>query len=187
MSHLTHFDRAGRLTASQASAALGLNPYMNRKELWRQITGKKPAFEGNAFTQYGNDCEAEALACFEARMGVLLEPGRFVPHPAYEWLGASPDGFIEGIPVEVKCPQKLHEKCPEHYLVQLHVQMNCCIEHEGWFGSWTPDAMMIERVEFDYEWWNGLILPGLNIFWNKYVLQDIEPPRGKFNPEKECK
>jgi putative phage-type endonuclease len=185
MSHLTDFDRAGRLTASQASAALGLNPYSSRKKLWRQITGKEPAFEGNAFTQYGNDNECNALASFEAHMGVLLEPGRFVPHPQFEWLGASPDAFLDHAIVEAKCPQTLHACCPDHYKLQMFVQMACCEVDEGWFVSWSPDAVMVERVPFDYKYWASYILPGLDIFWNKYVKQDIEPPRGKFNREKE--
>jgi putative phage-type endonuclease len=187
MNHLVDFDRAGRLTASQAAAALGLNPNMCRAKLWRQIKGKEPAFEGNAFTRYGNANEAEALACFEARMGVLLEPGRFVPHPEFEWLGASPDGFVDDAIVEVKCPQKLHAECPEHYQVQMMVQMNCCEVTYGYFASWVPDDMMIQEVHFRFDWWDEYILPGLEIFWNKYVLKDIEPPRGKFIYKKECK
>jgi len=186
MSHLTDFDRAGRLTASQAAAALGVCKFTSRAKLWRQLTGREPAFEGNAFTQYGNDNEAEALAYFEARMGVLLEPGRFVPHPHLEWLGASPDGFLDGRPVEVKCPQTLHDECPEHYKVQVMVQVACCEVISGWFASWTPAAMMVQRIEFDPVWWVEYLVPGLKKF-REYVETDTPPPRGKFNREKECK
>jgi putative phage-type endonuclease len=185
MNHLVDFDRAGRLTASQAAAALGLSPYTNRKELWRQLTGKKPPFEGNVYTQYGNDNESEALATLEAKLGVILDPGRFVAHPIIEWLGASPDSFLDGGIIEVKCPQTIHPHAPEHYRAQMMVQMDCCQTDHGWFGSWTPQDMMVERVVFDNEWYFGYILPGLDVFWNKYVKQDIEPPRGKFNKEKE--
>lgn len=185
MNHLTDFNRAGRLTASYAAAALGLCKYSNRRKCWRQLTGKEPKFEGNVYTQYGNDNEKNALATFEAQMGVILDKGRFVCHPTIEWLGGSPDSFLDGAIVEVKCPQTIHSECPEHYKIQMMVQMACCNVAYGWFGSWTPDAMMIQRVEFDAKWWDDYLLPGLDVFWNKYVLQDIEPPIGKFNLVKE--
>ena len=188
MSHLTDFDRAGKLTASQCAAALGLCKYTSRAKLWRQITGREPKFEGNAYTDYGIANEANALSTFEAKMGVLLDKGRFVSHPTLSWLGASPDGFVDGvIPIDTKCPQTLHAKCPEHYRIQLTVQMACCNTDYAWFASWTPEAMMIEKVEFDKDWWDSYLLPGLDLFWNKYVAQDIEPGRGKFNIEKEMK
>jgi putative phage-type endonuclease len=185
MNHLTDFDRAGRLTASQAAAALGMCKFTSRAKLWRQITGREPAFEGNAYTQYGNDNEHHALATMEARMGVFIDKGRFVPHPFLKWLGASPDGFIDGLPVEVKCPQKIHEKCPEHYEIQMMVQMACTKAPKGYFGSWTPDEMMIQEIEFDSDWWDNYIHPGLDHFWHEYVGKDVEPPRGRFNKEKE--
>jgi putative phage-type endonuclease len=187
LNHLVDFDRAGKLTASQAAAALGMCKYTSRAKLWRQLTDREPKFEGNVYTQYGNDNEAEALATVEASMGVLLEPGRFVCHPEIEWLGASPDGFLDGAIVEVKCPQTIHAECPEHYQIQMHVQMSCCEVVTGYFASWTPDDLMIQEVDFRFDWWDEYLLPGLDLFWNKYVKQDIEPPRGKFNREKECK
>jgi putative phage-type endonuclease len=185
MSHLIDFDRAGRLTASQGAAAVGMDKFTGRAKLWRQITGREQKFEGNAYTQYGNDNEPVALSTFEAQMGVLLEAGRFVAHPELEWLGASPDGFLDGGIVEVKCPQTIHAECPEHYLIQMHVQMACCQCEYGWFASWTPDALMVQKVTFDRDWWNDYLLPGMDLFWNHYVAKDIEPPRGKYNPLKE--
>jgi putative phage-type endonuclease len=185
MSHLTHFDRARRLTGSQAAASLGMDKFTGRAKLWRQITGREPRFEGNVFTQYGNDNEPIALATLEAKMGKLIDASKFVVHPEIKWLGASPDGFLEGGIVEVKCPQTIHAECPEHYLIQMHVQMACCGCDYGWFASWTPDAIMVEKVTFDREWWDSLLLPGMDLFWNHYVANDIEPPRGRYNPLKE--
>jgi putative phage-type endonuclease len=187
MSHLTDFERAGRLTGSQCAAALGLCKYTTRQKLWRQITGREPRFEGNVYTQYGNDNEHRALSAFEARMGVILDKGRFMPHPELKWLGASPDSLLDGFIVEVKCPQTIHAECPLHYKIQMYVQMSCASCDYGWFGSWTPNALMVEKVEFDNDYWKDYMLPGMDLFWNHYVAKDIEPPRGKFNKEKEIK
>jgi putative phage-type endonuclease len=191
--HLIDFDRAGRLTASQCAAALGLCKFTSRAKLWRQLTGREAPFEGNVYTQYGNDNEHHAIAALEARMGVIVDAGRFCRHPTIEWLGASPDGFLSPSGevshwsvVEAKCPQKIHAELPEHYKVQMMVQMACAGLENGIFVSWTPDDVMIEKVEFNKVWWDCYIYPGLDIFWNKYVAKDIEPPRGKFNPEKEA-
>lgn len=189
MSHLTDFDRANKLTGSQCAAAVGLCKYTSRAKLWRQITGREPRFEGNAFTQYGNDNEHMALNAFEARMGVILDKGKFLCHPTIEWLGASPDGFIDGVIVEVKCPQTIHAECPLHYKIQMYVQMACAGNDFGWFGSWTPDALMVQRVDFDKAYWDDYLLPGMDLFWNHYVAKDIEPKRGKFDKkelEHEC-
>jgi putative phage-type endonuclease len=184
--HLIDFDRAGRLTASQCAAALGLCKFTSRAKLWRQLTGREAPFEGNVYTQYGNDNEHHAIAALEARMGVIVDAGRFCRHPTIEWLGASPDGFLYDAIVEAKCPQTIHTECPIHYKVQIAVQMACAQMKKGYFVSWTPGDLMIEKIDFDKQWWDTYIYPGLDIFWNKYVAKDIEPPRGKFNPEKEA-
>lgn len=185
MTHLIDFDRAGKLTGSQCAAAVGMCKFTSRAKLWRQITGRESKFEGNAFTQYGNDNEKHALSAFEARMGVILDKGRFLCHPEIKWLGASPDGFIDGVIVEVKCPQTIHAECPEHYKIQMYVQMACAECEYGYFASWTPDALMVEKITFDQVFWDDYLHPGMDLFWNHYVAKDIEPPRGKFNKAKE--
>lgn len=188
MSHLTDFDRAGRLTGSQCAAAVGLCKFTSRQKLWRICTGKEPKFEGNIYTQYGNDNEHRALSALEAHMGVLLNKGRFLPHPDLKWLGASPDGFLDdGSIVEVKCPQTMHAECPEHYKIQMYVQMACAESECGYFASWTPDALMVEKVDFNEQYWNEYLLPGMDLFWNHYVAKDVSPPRGAFNIKKEIK
>jgi putative phage-type endonuclease len=159
--HLIDFERANRLTGSQCAAAVGLCKFTSRQKLWRQITGKEPRFEGNVYTQYGNDNEHHALASFEADMGVILKKGRFVPHPTLKWLGASPDGFLDDCIVEVKCPQSLHLECPEHYKIQMYVQMACANVTYGYFASWTPNALLVEMVKFDKPYWDDYLLPGL--------------------------
>jgi hypothetical protein len=63
--------------------------------------------------------------------------------------------------------------------------MACAECEDGWFASWTPDALMVERVTFDQYYWNDYLLPGMDLFWNHYVAKDIEPPRGKFDKLKE--
>lgn len=181
--HLTHFARAGRLTGSQCAAAVGLCKFTSRQKLWRICTGKEPKFQGNIYTQYGNDNEHRALSAFEAHMGVLLDKGRFLPHPTLKWLGASPDGFFDNAIVEVKSPQRLHEECPVHYKIQMYVQMACAEVDHGYFASWQPDALYVEKVEFDNKYWEEYLLPGMDLFWNHYVAKDVEPKRGKFNIE----
>ena len=69
--------------------------------------------------------EPVAIAEFESRTGKFVESGRFVLHE--DWAGSAPDGFIDGNPVEVKCPVKMRDvfETP-HELAQIRWHMMIC-------------------------------------------------------------
>ena len=60
----------------------------------------------NAAMQRGLDLEPAAREAYEAQTGKLVEPAAWVIHPAIEFFGATPDGFIDadGL-IEIKVPQ----------------------------------------------------------------------------------
>ncbi len=121
--------RSGRLTASNFAAAMGLNPYMSRQKLYRQLMGLEPKFEGNEMTQWGQDHEQDAVDAYEAEMGVICtntgENQKFVIPPDLDWLGCTPDGFTQKGLVEFKCPysQELYQNVPGYYMPQIQGQM----------------------------------------------------------------
>lgn len=177
MSHLKDSRREGIITASRAWSAI-----YERQDYWRELTLRKPPFEGNEMTQYGNDCEHIALSAFEWHMNDFCESGNhFIPHPSKPF-GASPDAFYEGLPVELKCPfsQKVYEEIPERYYFQVQMQLEVCDKSAGYFYCWTPEEQKLWIVDRDTDFWNWyepLALEFLN-----YVKTDTEPKRWSRKP-----
>ena len=176
-----HLARAGRLTASNFGAALGLNKYKSRQELWREMTGKVPPFEGNEMTDWGDLHEPDALHAYEVATGFLVEPAPFIPYSDFS--GCSPDGWVldgdvRGL-AEFKCPfsQRVHESIPDYYLAQVIGQLG--ITGAPWcdFVSWTPHETRIIRVDAQPKTWDRMEKE-LRAFW-ACVLTDKEPKRAK--------
>ncbi len=75
----------------------------------------------------GNDMEPIALAAYEARHGVFLDPAQWIEHPELPFSGCTPDGILrgEGL-VQIKAPRLakftsivLDNAIPEEYIGQL--------------------------------------------------------------------
>ncbi|KAG7666608.1 hypothetical protein NADE_003593 [Nannochloris sp. 'desiccata'] len=93
--------RERRLTASAFSKALGFFPG-DRDSLWEEKVGLKAPFAGNDATSWGTRMEPEALQQYEALTGQRVESCMFrVKHddPPHGWLGASPDGLVQGLEI----------------------------------------------------------------------------------------
>lgn len=184
-----HQERKGRLTGSLFGAALGLNPYMSRQQLWRVLTGREAAFEGNEATDWGTEHEPIAIDAYECETGNIVMPAPFVPHE--EWSGASPDGYIgeDGL-IEVKCPfsQNLYAEWPVYYRAQVIGQLG--ITKRAWCDCWcwTPNGQqVVERIYNVPEIWHNME-DALKEFW-QHVIDDREPKRQKkfkFNELKEA-
>lgn len=178
--HMEDFDRFGRVTSSVAAAILG-HDSRAPKWAWRVITGREPYRAPNYDMVRGLEHEADAVASLEIDLGVITEKGGFIAHPTLDWLGASPDATIrEGtlrIPVEAKCPRKLHTHVPLKYFHQIQVQLECMGAPYGYFVSWVEDsdAQFVKQVERD-QVWVDYFLPKLKAFHEKFVLPDMEPP-----------
>lgn len=97
------------LTASDAAAVLGLDPYRSAKDVLKRKLGyvkNRPT----AATRWGNALEDEAIAKYEAETGQVVHRYGLCAHPAHpSLLGGSPDGLCaygegNGKIIEVKCP-----------------------------------------------------------------------------------
>lgn len=169
-------EREGKLTASAFGQAAGLGPG-SRQQLWRRLM-KLEEFHGNAATDWGTEHEPVALSAYQVATGSLPDLVGFVPHPALDWLGGSPDLLVgaEGMG-EIKCPvsQALYPSIPPYYLAQVQGLLE--VTDRKWcdFICWTPDAMSITRVWRSPAYWDWLHLR-LAEFWT-FVQAQIEPPR----------
>jgi putative phage-type endonuclease len=171
--------RDGYLSASQFSAAIGINPYQSRAEAWRLITGRK-TFDGNDATRHGNECEPIAVAAYEAHTGqIVTDQQRWFER---EYFGTHIDGLAGQTITEFKCPVAgLYDDVPPYYMAQIQGQMGIVLVTDCHFVAWTPDEMRIWRVEFSLDYWNWM-RPLLDEFWN-CVQKDIEPGRLKRRPQ----
>jgi putative phage-type endonuclease len=156
--------RAGRVTASNAGALLGLSPHTSEadgfRRLVRSLHGFDSEFVGNVATEYGTFHEDGALAEYK------METGNDVTHLAFathsDWLGASPDGLIgEYGMFEIKCPFGQRKTDPPafksineqpHYFAQMQIQMFCMGRMWCHFFQWSPHGTKLEKVEYDNEW-----------------------------------
>lgn len=126
----------------------------------------------NGAMQWGLDTEPEARAAYEFMRDAEVAQIDFVPHPAIEMSGCSPDGLVgaDGL-VEIKCPNTtghidtlLGAPIPEKYILQMTWQMACTGRSWCDFVSYDPrlpgnmrlfvhrvtrEASMIEYLERD--------------------------------------
>lgn len=181
-------ERNSRLTASNFAAAIGLNPYQSRQKLYRQILGLEPRFKGNEMTEYGNLHEPDAVDAYEAETGTIVEAAnerqQFIIHPEHDWLGCTPDGFINDIKdmlVEFKCPysQRLYENVPAYYLPQIQGQMMIAGAAYCHFVCWTPDDIAVWGVASRQDYQDEM-LELLAEFWHS--VQSREEPKRKKKP-----
>lgn len=181
-----HKARAGKLTASRAGAALGINPWQKPDDLIRAMVrehhGTSPDFEGNIATNYGQQHEPLAVLDFMSEHNLTVDDAGFYVHPEYEWLGASPDGFVgEDALIEVKCPFSLRNggefkalKEQPHYHAQIQVQLAATGRSTCFFYQWAPHGTKTEVVGFNPDWWSEN-LPRLHEFYQRY-LEDLDNP-----------
>jgi len=102
--------RRGKITCSRMAEVLAKSEaYADRiaAELLGEITVSQNFKAG----QWGNDNEPKARAAYELAKSIDVQEVGFVLHPALDYVGGSPDGFVgdDGL-VEIKCPmsQKIH-------------------------------------------------------------------------------
>src|SRR5690625_2688588 len=180
--------RVGKLTASRAGAALGVNPWQKPDDLIRAMVreahGAEPEFSGNVATQWGHNHEPLAVLDYMSETGVnVVEAGIYI-HPEHDWLGASPDGFVgDDAIVEIKCPYSQRDKNPPHfksiieqphYWAQVQIQLSCTGRSKCYFYQWAPYGTMLEQVVIDEDWLQSAI-PDLQAFYELY-LSELDNP-----------
>ena len=162
--------RAGHLTASRiadmmATTRSGWGASRTNyaaQLIAERLTGVAESGFTNAAMQWGIDTEAEARGAYEFIQGATVVEAPFVLHPAIEWSGASPDGFVgeKGL-IEIKCPNTAThiatlrgEAIADKYIKQMQWQMACTNTDWCDFASYDPRLpvemqLHVRRVERD--------------------------------------
>jgi putative phage-type endonuclease len=146
--------RAGKVTASRIADMMartktgwgaGRDAYLSQLVIER-LTGTREAGFSNAAMQWGTDQEPNARECYSFERGLVVVEEGFVPHPAIDMAGASPDGLVgDGGLVEIKCPNTATHiatlrgaPIADKYIKQMQFQMACTGRAWCDFVSYDP-------------------------------------------------
>ena len=125
--------------------------------------------------RHGQDNEPIAAYDYSRFTARTLEPGGFHVHPAYDWIGVSPDFLIaDDGGLEIKCP--LSEPEPPHpwYVDQCALCMEATFRDWWDLYQWTPEDQRVD-VQFHDALWFPRILPQLEDFMAEYYRYTENP------------
>ncbi len=142
-----------KITATDASIIMGVNPWKTPLQLYKEKTSDISNTYTNERMQRGLDLEVEARELFIIQTGIEVQPKVIVK----DWLMASLDGMSEcgNYVVEIKCPGEkdhalaLKGKVPDHYYPQLQHQMYVCDVNEMYYFSYDGLDGVIVNVQRD--------------------------------------
>ncbi|KAM1170967.1 hypothetical protein ACFX15_020820 [Malus domestica] len=182
--------RKDKLTTSTFSTALGFWKGTRRPELWQEkvFESEKQIVEASKRAmEWGVLNEEVAIEKYKSITGREVSSYGFATHAEerYGWIGASPDGLLEGLIdcyqgggiLEVKCPYNKGkpEKAlpwstmPFYYMPQVQGQMEVLDREWVDLYCWTPNGSTIFRVCRDRSYWN-LMHEILREFWWENVV-----------------
>ncbi|CAI9108267.1 OLC1v1007834C4 [Oldenlandia corymbosa var. corymbosa] len=179
--------RKDRLTTSTFSTALGFWRGNRRFELWQEKVYSEDEQLIESAKRFAMDWgvqnEATAIDRYKSITGRDVSLLGFAVHPEERlgWIGASPDGLLDGYPgggiLEVKCPYNKGNpdkglpwsKMPFYYMPQVQGQME--VMDRDWVDlyCWMPNGSTVFRVCRDREYW-ALIHGILQEFWWENVI-----------------
>lgn len=139
-----HTWRDKGLGSSDAPVLMGVSPWRNILDLYREKALGEKKEQTNFATERGKALEGVARDIYEFEYGTTMGAKNFV-HKRFSYIKASLDGFNENLKagIEIKCPGKAdlekarHGEIPEKYYPQLQWQML------------ASDAKWIDYCSFD--------------------------------------
>jgi putative phage-type endonuclease len=197
-------ERCGKVTASRIADLMARTKTgwgASRANYAAQLVAERltgcvqPSFT-NAAMIHGTETEPEARRAYEFFVDRDVQQVGFVPHPAIEMAGASPDGLVgeDGL-LEIKAPQTathietlITEKIPEKYLLQMAWQMACTGRRWCDYASYDPRLpermrLWVKRIPRDDE-----LIAELEREVSAFIAEIDEKVRvlqSKFEPELE--
>jgi putative phage-type endonuclease len=139
--------RYNRITASDAAAAIDLNPYEPVESFILKKCDPNFPFRDNDTVFHGKKYEPTATMIYEHIYNTRVFEFGALPSDKFTFLGASPDGISSkytldnkfsdrlGTMLEIKCPvtrdiqtsgKIMGEICPFYYYCQVQQQLACC-------------------------------------------------------------
>lgn len=162
--------RKSCVTGTDISCILGINPWCDKRTLWRRKMDLEPEQQVNSAMKRGSELEEEARQLFCKMTVTCMEP-EVHRHPDYEWALSSIDGInLDGDEIlEVKCPTKAPpDYVPTHYFSQCQWALFCSgaqlchyvVYFDGDIRSWKverDEAFIAKTLEYAKEFRESLI------------------------------
>lgn len=168
--------RTNHVGASDAPVIMGISPWKNVNQLWREKLGLDGETQPNYAMRRGIDLENEARECFIETVGIHVKPV-VLKSTSIPYLSASYDGVCENMKtaVEIKCPMNAEygPNVPLYYYPQLQQQMFLLGIEEMYYFSWHPEHVKIVKQVIDHTYVENM-LEKISDFWDK-VLALEEP------------
>lgn len=169
--------RKQRIGGSEASAIVGMNPYMDNNDLWEIKTGRKEAgVSDNALMQYGRDAEPYIRELFKLdfpQYKVFYEENNMWVNDKYPFAHASLDGWLidengrSGI-LEIKTTNVLSSMAKEKW--KGAVPQNYHIQVLHYMMVFEADfAVLKARLKFDYD--GEIVIHERHYFFERYELE----------------
>lgn len=179
-----HNFRQKHIGSSDIAAIVGLSPWKNQHDVWREKTGRNSPETASYAMRRGLSLESDARALYEKQTGLAVIP-RVTTHAEHEFCMASLDGqtFDGETIVEIKCPMSdktwllaIEKKIEPHYECQIQWQLMVSGAKKADFFVYMPDLEpVLLEVKPDLEKQKSL-LDAAKAFW-QFVVDDIEPAR----------
>ena len=185
-------ERQWRLTASHFGEIISVTERRDMAKFCQSMHDPKNLNKVPAI-RHGLMYESAALEKFSDITGKAVVRSGFCVDPELPFLGASPDGFVEGeeAVVEVKCPfrarhqmitretvelklfdflenvdGKICLKKSHKYMYQIIGQMKLAKKSYGYFVVYTFKDLHYEKINLDEDFFNNSMLPKLKTFYD---------------------
>lgn len=175
----TEYRRALKgIGASEAAAALGIDPYTSPFELWERLTGRADGPAENKAMARGHRLEEVAADWVAEQTGWrLARVRRTVRDPRWPHLFAHPDRRVIGQRrlVQIKTRWRDFDEVPLHIQAQVQQEMTLAGAEAATLAVMTFEDLYLH----DVPWEPAVALPmcdRLNAWYERHVVGD-EPPR----------
>src|SRR5262249_26653907 len=126
--------RRAHVCSTDAAAICGLSPWKTALEVALEKTGRAPERPPSEAMKWGLRLQPAIASGYSEQTGLeLVEPPRFLKHPALPWMGSSFDYFTTGRDRVVECKlvfvdhgewgEDGSDRIPDHVALQIMHQM----------------------------------------------------------------
>jgi putative phage-type endonuclease len=185
-------ERRQGIGGTDASAILGVNPWVSAHDVWLDKIGASRERERSEAMWWGTELEALIARRYQEETGnTLWNPQRIYQHHDHPILIATPDRLLvpdgpvikAGLECKTASAFKAHEwgpvgsdEIPDEYLVQCHHYMNVLR-----VATWEVAVLLggqdfrVYRIERDMKLQSAMT-ERLAEWWQKYIVDGAEPP-----------
>lgn len=179
--------RQNKITATNAAAIMGMNPFQSSLELWQEkvLGWEKPRTQKEIDRMAeGTRLEPIARQRFIEETGLLVEP-MVAEHDQFPYIAASFDGLSPDFQtcVEIKCGKKAFilaqlGEIPDYYHWQMHHQMLVCGLESMFYYCFDGENSVVMKYHRIDEMIENLLAKEID-FWHKILA--LEPPQEAYD------